>query len=350
MSTPPDQSEPIFDVAEFSSFELFSPDVDSTLWFFKDLLGMIETERSGDSVFLRGWHDPYNHSLKVTQRDHAGMGFAGWRTTSKPALDRRVKALQETGRGRGWVDGECGMGDAFEFTLPDGSVQRIHWDVDYYRAPEDEQSVLKNRPQRRPLAGVPVESLDHLNLLAKNVTDNKEFCAEALGFRLTEHIVFGDDTEGGAWMRLNTRSHDVAFTRDASGRGGRLHHVAFHYGNAQHLEDACDVLTDHGLELEAGPARHGISRAQFVYVLEPGGNRIELVGIPAYTIKDPSFEPVRWAQDTMDSAIIWYGSPLPKEFDTYGTPNYDPTEYRTANRHPRGHADDYIAAEASLLL
>ena len=112
MSTPPDQSEPIFDVAEFSSFELFSPDVDSTLWFFKDLLGMIETERSGDSVFLRGWHDPYNHSLKVTQRDHAGMGFAGWRATSKPALDRRVKALKETGRGRGWVDGECGMGDS----------------------------------------------------------------------------------------------------------------------------------------------------------------------------------------------------------------------------------------------
>ncbi len=81
-----------------------------------------------------------------------------------------------------------------------------------------------------------------------------------------------------------------------------------------------------------------------------GGNRIELVGNPAYTIKDPSFEPVRWAQDTLDSAIIWYGSPLPREFDTYGTPNYDPTEYRTANRHPRAHADDYIAAEASLLL
>lgn len=350
MSTPSDEREPVFDVAEFSSIELFSPDVDQTLWFFKDLLGMIETGRSGDSVFLRGWHDPYNHSLKVTHRAHAGMGFAGWRATSRKALERRVKAVEDTGLGKGWVDGEVGIGDAYEFTLPDGSVQRLHWDVDYYRAPEEERSVLANRPQRRPLTGVPVESLDHLNMLARNVTEDKEFFAETLGFRLTEHIMFGGGVEAGAWMRTNTRSHDVALTKDASGRGGRLHHVAFHYGNSQHLEDACDVLTDHGLELEAGPARHGISRAQFLYVFEPGGNRIELVGMPAYHIKDPSFEPVLWAQDTLDSAIIWYGSPLPKEFDTYGTPNYEPTEYRTPNRYPLAHADDYIAAEANLLL
>ena len=69
----------MFDVAQFSSFELFSPVVDETLWFFKDLLGMIETGRSGDSVFLRGWQDPYGHSLKITYRDQPGMGFAGWR-------------------------------------------------------------------------------------------------------------------------------------------------------------------------------------------------------------------------------------------------------------------------------
>ena len=37
--------EPIFDVAELSAVELFSPDVDRTIWFFRDLLGMIETGR-----------------------------------------------------------------------------------------------------------------------------------------------------------------------------------------------------------------------------------------------------------------------------------------------------------------
>ena len=160
--------------------------------------------------------------------------------------------------------------------------------------------------------------------------------------------MFGGNVEAGAWLRTNTRSHDVAFTKDSSGEGGRLHHVAFYYGNAQHLEDACDVLTDKGLQLEAGPARHGISRAQFLYVIEPGGNRIELVGNPPYHIKDPRWEPVTWAQDTLDSAIIWYGSPLPKSFDVYGTPHVDPSEATFFKR--QHHANDYIAAEASLLL
>jgi len=340
MSTP--NTEPMFELAEFSSFELFSPVVDETLWFFKDLLGMIETGRQGDSVYLRGWQDPYSHSLKITYRDRPGMGSAGWRAMSQPALERRVKALESTGRGRGWVDGEVGVGDAYEFTLPDGALQRIHWDVEYYKPTPAEKTVLLNRPNRRPLSGVPLRGLDHLNMLARNVTDNKEFFAENLGFKLSEHVVFGDNTEGGAWMRLQTRSHDVAFTKDATGQGGRLHHVAFSYGNTQHLEDACDVLTDHGLELEAGPARHAISQAQFVYVFEPGGNRIELVDVAGYDVTDPSWEPVTWAQDDLDRAIIWYGAPLPKEFDTYGTPHSGPTNYRTPNR--------YIATEAALLL
>jgi catechol 2,3-dioxygenase len=159
MSTP--NTEPMFELAEFSSFELFSPVVDETLWFFKDLLGMIETGRQGDSVYLRGWQDPYSHSLKITYRDRPGMGSAGWRAMSQPALERRVKALESTGRGRGWVDGEVGVGDAYEFTLPDGALQRIHWDVEYYKPaparedgaaqpPEPATAVRRSPPRARP--------------------------------------------------------------------------------------------------------------------------------------------------------------------------------------------------------
>lgn len=334
--------EPMFEVAEFAAFELFSPNVDETLWFFKDLLGMIETGREGNSVFLRGWEDPYGHSLKITDRDTPGMGFAGWRAMSQPALERRVKAIEETGLGRGWVEGEVGMGPSYEFTTPDGSVQRLNWEIDYYTPPAGQETVLHNRRQRRPLTGVPIKHLDHLNMMAKDVSANREFAADVMGFKLSENIVMSNDVEAGAWMRLQTRSHDVAFTKDATGEGGRLHHVAFAYGTTQHLEDAADVLTDNGLELEAGIARHGISQAQFLYVFEPGGNRIELVGQLGYTIHDPSWEPITWHQDTLDNAIIWYGSPLPQEFDTYGTPNNGPTAYRTPNR--------YIQAEAELLL
>jgi catechol 2,3-dioxygenase len=335
--------EPMHEIAEFSSFELFTPVVDETVWFFKDLLGMIETERDGRSVYLRGYDDPYKHTLKITERKDAGMGFAGWRAFSAQALERRVAAIQEAGLGRGWVEGECGVGPAYEFITPDGAVQRINWEVEYYRAPENQKSVLLNRVQRRPLNGIPIKKLDHLNMLAKDVTVNKRFVTDVLGFKLSEHIMFDNDVEAGAWLRLQTRSHDVAFTKDATGEGGRLHHVAFHLGTTQHLQDAADVLTDYGLEIEAGPSHHGISQAEFLYVFEPGGNRIELVGQIGYDVHDPSFEPITWYNDNnLDKGIIWYGGQLPAEFDTYGTPNHLPTNYRTPNR--------YIQAEAQLLI
>lgn len=337
-----DTPEPVFDIAQFGSFELFTPVVDETVWFFKDLLGMIETERSGNSVYLRGWEDPYKHTLKITERDQPGMGFAGWRATSPQALDRRVAAIKDAGLGRGWVEGECGVGPAYEFVTPEGILQRLNWEVEYYQAPADQKSVLHNRVQRRPINGVPIRSLDHLNMFASDVTVNKEFARDVLGFRLSEHIMFDNNVEAGAWLRLMDRSHDVAFTKDGTGEGGRLHHVAFLLGSTQHLQDAADVLTDYGLELEAGPAHHGISQAEFLYVFEPGGNRIELVGQLGYHVHDPSFEPVTWRQNTLDNAIIWYGGPLPEEFDYYGTPNNGPTAYRTPNR--------YIQAEAQLLL
>lgn len=334
--------ELVFDIAELASFELFSPVVDETVWFFRDLLGMIETARSGDSVYLRGFEDPYGHSLKITHRDTPGMGHAGWRANSVPALHRRVEAIERSGLGRGWVEGEVGMGPAYEFTTPDGAVQRIGFEVAYYEPPAEQRSVVLNRVQRRPLNGVPIRRLDHLNLLSRDVTENRRFFAEQLGFKLSEHILFSDDTEGGAWLRAMTRSHDIALVKDGVGGGGRLHHVAFLYGNTQHLMDACDVLTDNGLEIEAAMASHAISQAQFVYVLEPGGNRIELVGSAGYQVTDPSWQPVVWAQDAIDDAIIWYGSELPAEFDTYGTPVVGPTNYRTPNR--------YAATEAGIIL
>lgn len=326
-------SEPVFDIAALSAFELFSPAVDETVWFFKDLLGMIETGRSGNSVYLRGWQDPYQHSLKITYRELPGMGAAIWRANSPAALARRVASLEQSGRGTGWVQDDCGIGEAYGFTLPDGAIHRIHWDATYYEVQQTDKSVLLNRVQRRPLKGVPVRGLDHLNILSGSVQDNRSFMMQHMGFKLTEQIIGHDGIEAGAWLRAMTRSHDLALVKDLGGDGGRLHHVAFLYGNPQHLADIADVMTDHGLEIEAGPAVHAVSQAQFLYVLEPGGNRIELVGEAGYVVADPSWKPIVWEQDHLDNAIIFYGSPLPAEFDTYGTPNFGKTAYRTPGRY-----------------
>ncbi|MFE7795946.1 catechol 2,3-dioxygenase, partial [Streptomyces sp. NPDC057460] len=167
--------------------KFFSPKPEETLWFFKELLGMEETTLEGQSVYLRAYKDFYHHTLKVTEAKEPGMGHVAWRTSSKPALERRVQSLEASGYGKKWIDGDLGHGEAYQFQTPDGHRMEILWDVEYYKAPKDKWSKLLSRPQKRPLRGVPVRRLDHVNLLASDVTTNKNFLMDQLGFRLREH-------------------------------------------------------------------------------------------------------------------------------------------------------------------
>jgi catechol 2,3-dioxygenase len=313
--------EPIFDVAQLAHVEIYTPKPDETLWFFKELLGMTESGREGQSVYLRAYEDTYHHTLKVTERNEPGLGHVAWRANSPQALERRVKALEESGLGQGWVDRETGQGAAYRFTTPDGHPMELLWEVERYQVPEDQKTALLNRHQKRPTQGVPVRRLDHVNLMCNDVTRNKEFMADNLGFKLREHIILGDGTEAGAWMSVSPLVHEVALMRDQLQGGGRLHHIAYWYGYPQHLMDIADVFVENGIAIEAGPGKHGISQAYFMYVFEPGGNRVELFGDAGYLIFEPDWQPVTWREENLDKGIIWYGSPLPAEYFIYGTPD-----------------------------
>jgi catechol 2,3-dioxygenase len=319
----PEMKEPLFEVAQLAHVELLTPKPDDTLWFFKELLGMEESGRQGQSVYLRAYEDFYHHTLKITESVQTGSGHVAWRATSPQALERRVVALEATGLGKGWIEGDLGHGRAYQFTTPDGHKMELLWDVDYYQAPPEKRTALLNRPQRRPVHGIPVRRLDHVNFLASSVTPNREFMAEQLGFRLREHVVLDDGTELAAWMSVSALVHEVAFMGDQTGSRGRLHHVCYWYGYPQHLSDLSDILTESGIKIEAGPGKHGISQANFLYVIEPGGNRIELFGDAGYLIFDPAWRPVTWQAKDMGKGIIWFGSPLPSEFFLYGTPHVE---------------------------
>jgi len=95
------EPEPIYDVAHLAHVELLTPDLDGSLAFFRDLLGMQETARAGGSVYLRGYEEQYHHSLKLTAAPQAGAGHVAWRSRSAQALERRVAAIEAAGLGRG---------------------------------------------------------------------------------------------------------------------------------------------------------------------------------------------------------------------------------------------------------
>lgn len=321
--------EPNFDVAQLAHVEMYTPKIDDSLRFFTDLIGLQETGRDGSSVYLRAYEDFYHHTLKLTEAPEAGLGHVAWRTSSPQALARRVEAIEQSGLGKGWIDGDQGHGAAYQFQTPDGHPMEILWDVEYHACPAEEHSRLGNRPSRRPLAGVPVRRLDHINVLASDVDKTREFLMDQLGFRLRECVVEEDDSAAACWLSVSPLVHEIAVMRDAHAARGRLHHVCYWYGIPQHLNDIADIIaefTEYGVTIEAGPAKHGVSQALFMYVFEPGGNRVELFGDAGYLIFDPAWEPVVWKGDDVAQGIVWYGGELPAEYFRYATPAVEPQE------------------------
>ena len=228
--------------------------------------------------------------------------------------------MKKQGYGIGWIEGDIGHGRAYQFTSPDGHKMEILWDVEYYNAPDDQKTPLLNRPQRRPSRGVPVRRLDHINVLAKETKRNVDFLEEVLGFKVRERILADDNSDIAAWLSVSNLVHDIAIMGDALGEEGRLHHICYWYGYPQHLSDVADLLIESGYVIEAGPGKHGVTQAAFLYVVEPGGNRVELFGDPGYQIFDPSWKTIEWKGKDLEKAIIWHGSNLPQEFFKYGTP------------------------------
>jgi len=311
--------EPCHDLAHLGHVEMYTPKPDESLRFFVDVMGMTESGREGDSVYLRGWVDYEFHTLKLTARDRAGVGHVAFRTASPQALDRRVRVLEAMGAGLGWVDGDLGHGRAFRARNADGHVFELYYDTVWYQAPPALKPALKNQAQRYPARGCNVRRLDHLNLLVLDVAETRGFLEQGLGMRTTEQIVLDGGVEAGAWLTCTNKTYDIAFTRDATGTPGRFHHVTYAVDCREDILRAADIFLEAGVFIETGPHKHAVQQTFFLYVWEPGGNRVEIANAGARLMLAPDWKPIVWTQAERAKGQAW-GLKTVESFHTHGTP------------------------------
>ena len=312
-------SEPIHDIAHLGHVELLTPKFEESRRFFIDVMGMTQSGEKGDSVFLRGWDDYERYSLKLTASKTSGLGHAAFRTRSPQALERRAAALKGSGFDIGWSDGDFGHGKTFVFKDPDGHKFEIYYETEWYEAPPELKPALKNQAQRYPARGINVRRIDHFNGLAVDIKANREFFQNYLGFMLTEQIVLDDGTEAGMWMTATNKSYDFAYTRDHTGTKGRLHHVTFALDAREDVLRAADVFLENGVYIETGPHKHAIQQTFFLYVYEPGGNRVEVSCAGARLVLAPDWKPITWTEAERKKGQAW-GLQTIKSFHTKGTP------------------------------
>ncbi len=311
--------EAIMDIAHLGHLELYTPKPEESLSFFVNVLGMTESGRQGDSVFLRGWDDYETYSLQLTGSKTSGLGHAAFRTRSQQALDRRVAALEQSGAGVGWVDSSYGHGPSYRFPVPDGHILEIYYETVWYEAPQSLRPALKNQAQRFPARGINVRRLDHFNCLARDIRANREFFETELGFRLTEAIVLDNGIEAGMWLTATNKSYDFAYTREAHGVGGRFHHITFALDSREDILRAADIFLENGVFIETGPHKHAVQQTFFLYVYEPGGNRVEVANAGARLILAPDWKPIIWTETERKKGQAW-GLKTIESFHTHGTP------------------------------
>ncbi len=307
------------DIAHLAHVEIYTDKFEESLHFFTQIYGLKLSGQDAGSAYLRAWDDYEFHTLKLTRHHTTGVGHIAYRCASPEALARRVAAIEASGfEVIGWVEGDLGHGRAFRFADPFGHVFEIYYDTRWYAAQEAaEKAALKNTASA--YTGVPPRRLDHLNLLAADVTEFRRFMETCLGSRVTELIQLDNGRLGGCWFTVNNKSYDLACTEEHGGGHGRFHHITYATDQREDILRAADIFLQNGVHIETGPHKHAIQGTFFLYVWEPAGNRVELANSGARLILAPDWEPVVWTEADRKKGQAW-GLKTIETFHTHGTP------------------------------
>jgi catechol 2,3-dioxygenase len=133
--------------------------------WFTDVLGLEETTREGQSVYLRGAGEWLHSSLVVTEGPEPALGHTAWRAYGLGDPEAVATHPDRSEHAIGWVDASVGHGPAFRFHAPVGRhVHEVFWDVHRYAASPELATDIPNRPQRYAGRGVGARYIDHVTV------------------------------------------------------------------------------------------------------------------------------------------------------------------------------------------
>lgn len=297
-------------LSHLSYVAIISDDVEASVEFYEQQVGLSVVDRIGDRVYLRCWGDYYRYSLVIVPGEEPGMHAMAWRTSSAEALETAVQRIEDAGVKGEWFDGHT-IGRAYRFTGPFGHVMELHWDVEHVNVRDGENaSIFPDRPNRRSsVAGAP-RQLDHVTLAAHDVDEFARWYSEVLGFRLMARTQLEEaPISVFSVLTTNEKSHDLGVVLDGSTRSGRINHYAFWVDTREELLIAADVLMENGTHIEYGPSIHGIGEQNFLYYREPSSLRIEL-NTGGYRNYVPDWEAQTWTP-SMGSNNMYRNSVMP---------------------------------------
>jgi catechol 2,3-dioxygenase len=290
---PPVNFKPPFNITRASHIVLNVADLAKSRAFYVDIVGLIVTEETGDTCYLRGLAEACHHSLVLVQSKDAASTCKriGFRVFLDEDLDAAYAFFKEQGLPAQWVEV--------------AHQERTLHVEDPFGTKIELCAKMETRPrlylERDKFKGAHAQRIDHYQIFSPDTYASCAFYSQ-LGFRNSEYLAHGE-TLLGAFMYRKGTCLDLAIVQND---GPCMHHFAYIVPESHNIFTACDLAGIYGYahEVERGPGRHGPGGMLFVYLRDPDGHRVELCDGHYQTI-DIEVEPVRWDAGSLNTSVRW---------------------------------------------
>jgi catechol 2,3-dioxygenase len=254
-------------IGRLSHVAIGAGDLEATTRFYRELLGVVEVARAGDTVFLSGGTTAgYDLALGPWE---PGLHHFAFQVAGDADLDEareRMDGAQELDPAT-----EHGVRRGISFVLPSGHVMHLVVLADPFVF---QPTPALDAAHRNGAGPTPLE---HVTLNVDDVEETARFLVDRLDFRLTEIAHPRGQGWFNAFLRCRDIHHDLGLFHQHHGvTGPGLDHYGFAVPSVEELVRAADIARSLGSFLECSPGRHLAGDNVFVYLADPAGNRVEI--------------------------------------------------------------------------
>ncbi|PAQ16149.1 catechol 2,3-dioxygenase [Bacillaceae bacterium SAOS 7] len=296
-------------IVRIGRLELRVMDLEESVKYYTDIIGLQETGRDGDRVYLKAWDEYDHHSIILQKSDSAGMDHMAFKVKDVYELEKLEFKIEQFGCELTRIPHNTRLaeGQAIRFTIPTGHEVELYTEIEQVGSGT---GIINPHPWPDGLKGIAPHRLDHALLTGDDLESATRFFTEVLDFHQTEKIVTVDgEVMLGSFLAATNKAHDIAFVK---GPDAKFHHAGFYVDNWYEVLKAADILTKNEVPVEVTPTRHGITRGQTVYFFDPSGNRNEAFASGYISYSD--FPTITWTEDKIGTGIFYHRREMLESF------------------------------------
>jgi 2,3-dihydroxy-p-cumate/2,3-dihydroxybenzoate 3,4-dioxygenase len=275
---------------------LGTQDLESSVRFATEVLGLEVARRQGKSVYLRS--DSRDHTLVYFEgdpRDHT----AGFELTTAAEVDAAASALDNAG-----YAAQAGSREEGEQRCVDSFVRFVD--------PSGNRIDLVHRPHhsgRRyfPTRDAGITGFSHIGLRSTDPARDELFWTGVMDARVSDRI------GKSPLLRIDGVHHKIALFPSAF---AGVQHINHQVESIDDIMRAFYILKEKGVKIVFGPGRHPTSGAMFLYFEGPDGMVYEYsTGVRVFTEEEErNVLPRQFPFDNPSSFCMWGSKPDIPEF------------------------------------